>query len=145
MRTPLHLSLLRPSGRLATALLLLAAFASVACANTKVAEDPVWGKQPCAHCKMIVGEPRHAGQLTTKTGDRLFFDDPGCLVLAQHKRAKEVDMLWVRDDAGKWIDARAARYRTGAKTPMNFGYIADTAGTLRFADLEKAMIKGRGE
>lgn len=122
--------------------LLMLMLASVACADPKQAKDPVWGKEPCAHCKMIVGEPRHAAQLTTHDGERLFFDDVGCMALEASKRGAKVDQLWVRSDANAWVPARATKYRKGAKTPMNFGYLSDPAGPLSYDAVSTAVHGG---
>ncbi|MBI4953148.1 MAG: hypothetical protein HY908_14030 [Myxococcales bacterium] len=123
---------------------LLAPVAWLACAGGDKPVDPVWGKQPCAACAMLVSEPRHAGQLVTESGDRFYFDDPGCLAAylaertASAEPAARVGAAWVRDEAGSWIDARSARYRTGARTPMDYGFEAQADGTASFADVERA-------
>jgi hypothetical protein len=52
-----------------------------ACTASDGPVDPVWGKQPCAHCAMLVTEARFAGQALEKTGARHYFDDLGCLAL----------------------------------------------------------------
>ena len=87
--------------------------------------DPVWGKQPCAHCSMLVSERATAAQLTTVAGERLFFDDLGCLIGATHERGLHVSGSWTRDMDGKqWIEVSSTRYMEGARTPMDFGFMA---------------------
>lgn len=115
--------------------------ANVACADPRIAEDPVWGKQPCAHCKMLVSDPKYAAQLTTKRGDRLYFDDPGCLVREQARLGAVVEALWVRTAKGVWVDARAARYRDGANSPMNFGFAVDANGKFDFAAVTRTLLR----
>lgn len=91
----------------------------VACAKTDEPADPVWGKEPCAHCAMLVSDPRFAAQIGGD-GERKYFDDVGCMAswLEKHQ-AKRV---WVHED-GKWVDAKSARYLSGASTPMDFGFV----------------------
>lgn len=110
---------------------LLIGLAGIACRTSDAPVDPVWGKQPCSHCKMLVQDPRFAAQVITPQSERAYFDDVGCLVsyLAEHPNAKDAR---VRDAAGRWVDARAARYRAGASTPMGFGFAVDASGPLDF-------------
>lgn len=106
-------------------LVALAVVASIACAKTDDPVDPVWGKEPCAHCAMVVGDRRSAAQIGGD-GERRYFDDVGCMAswLEKHSAAH----AWVRDEDGRWIDARAARYAEGAKTPMDFGFVPSKSG-----------------
>ena len=84
--------------------------------------DPVWGKQPCAHCAMLVTEARYSAQLTTQDPERIWFDDIGCLIAYIADRKPKVAHLWVHDAVTpRWLDATATRYQDGAKTPMDFG------------------------
>src|SRR5262245_20768546 len=65
-----------------------------------VPDGPVavaWNQQPCAHCRMLVGEPRHAAELVTRDGDVEFFDDPGCLFHYLHEQTPDVHRLWFHD------------------------------------------------
>lgn len=111
-----------------TLLLLPALLLEAACENADQPLTPAWGKQRCGHCSMVVGERRFAGQAVATTNERLFFDDPGCLatyVLAhQHVRH-----AWVLSD-GRWVEARAARFTAGAKSPMDYGFEARGDGQL---------------
>lgn len=98
---------------------------TVACERTDRPVDPVWGKEPCSHCAMLVGDRRFAAEIVVN-GERRFFDDIGCYVLwtSEHPRAK-VEHAWVREaEEGRWIDASSARYVQGARTPMDFGFEA---------------------
>lgn len=123
------------------ALLLLGAalcFTAVACENPNQPETPVWGKQRCDECAMVVGDPTSAAQLTTTSGERHFFDDPGCLAAYVAGHHPSVRSMWVRTGAGAWVDARSARFATGATTPMDYGFrVADDGGAV-WSDLEKA-------
>lgn len=107
------------------ALLQLAIVAIAACAENAAPIDPVWGKQPCGSCGMIVGDRRYAAQVLAPNGQRSFFDDPGCLVHYLADRRITPTGTWVREAHGeRWLDARAARYARGARTPMDFGFEA---------------------
>ncbi len=119
--------------------LVLAAI--VACTKTDEAVDPVWGKEPCAHCRMLVGERRYAAQVVSD-GDRKYFDDIGCMVsfLAEHKAERS----WVRVD-GRWADAKGARYAKGAKTPMDFGWEARAEGGVGWDEMRDDVIARRSE
>lgn len=88
--------------------------------------EPVWGKEPCAHCAMLVGEPRTAAQAVNARGDHVFFDDIGCLVLWSTEQKKAPPQrLWVHAATGKsWLPARSARYLGGQQTPMDYGFVA---------------------
>jgi nitrous oxide reductase accessory protein NosL len=105
--------------------------------------DPVWGKQPCAHCAMLVSERPHAAQATLEDGRRLYFDDIGCLVSSLEAERAATRGAWVRDGAAeRWLDARSARYRSGARTPMDFGFEAHPAGGLSYDEM-RALVLAR--
>ena len=102
------------------------------CAGGSGPVDPVWGKQACDSCKMIIGDRRYAAELLLEDGERRFFDDVGCL--AEYLRAHgSAGSAWVRDEHGTYIDARRARYVTGVHTPMDYGFVAAAGGTVDFA------------
>lgn len=118
----------------------------VACGpSTPEPQDPVWGKQPCAHCAMVVDDRAHAAQLVTEEGDRHYYDDIGCMLAwdAEHPRLAVV--RWVRNPAAElkaagaagWLDAERTAYRTDAQTPMDFGLEAAATGV----DLAAARAK----
>jgi copper chaperone NosL len=108
---------------LAVALVVLTAVACEPSADTPV--DPVWGKQACAHCGMIVGERRYAAELTRADGARAFFDDDGCMVAFLREEQATPRRLWVHDaDSERWLEASSARYEEAGRTPMDFGFVA---------------------
>lgn len=116
----------------------------IACSSAPSPEDPVWNKQPCDHCKMIVGDKRYAASLIDARGERRFFDDIGCLAAFDKSPAKA---RWVRDEvSGKWLAAETAHYRKDATTPMDYGYSAhsDPPG-LSYAALKEAIAKKEGD
>jgi hypothetical protein len=115
----------RRTRRLVGASLLLA----LSCQSVEQPEDPVWGKQSCGSCAMLVSDRHFAGQAITARGERLFFDDPGCLAtyVSQHDG---VQHAWLMSARGQWIDAEKAHFEAGAKSPMDYGFQVTEAGTL---------------
>jgi copper chaperone NosL len=104
-----------------------------------VPADPIWGKQACDHCVMLISEQQPAAQATLADGSRKFFDDVGCLVEWLKQEREPTRHLWVRSPQGqRWIDARAARYRGGQRTPMDYGFLAAPEG-LSFDELARAI------
>ncbi len=123
--------------------LVLLLLAAGGCSSNDGPVDPVWAKQPCAECKMLVSDRRFAAQALLADGARLYFDDIGCLV--QHLRGKQATRIWARDAVHDgWVDAESARYRSGALTPMNYGFEVDReSGDLRFDDVKREVLARR--
>lgn len=125
------------------ALLVLACAA--ACRSIPDAPSAIaYDREACAHCRMLIGDPRYAAQLVTTEGDVFDFDDPGCAFahLAQHR--PRVHRLWFRDAArDRWLAASEVRFARVAETPMGYGLAATdaAAGTLGFD--EAAAIVAR--
>ena len=117
---------------------LAAAALAIACENPSRATEPVWGKQTCAYCSMILSQPRFAAQLTTAGGERFFFDDPGCMAAWVRQHQPRVRSMWVREGNG-WIDAKTARFRRGDKTPMDWGLAPAPDGTVGWSSVEQAV------
>ena len=122
------------------ALLLVFATVAVGCEAPNEPLEPVWGKQPCAHCAMLVSQRDTAAQLTTDGGERFFFDDPGCMVAYIAQRNPKVRSMWVHL-ASQWVDPKVARYRRGGATPMDFGFIPSADGEASYADLERVVLQ----
>lgn len=102
-------------------------------------EPVAWNHQACAHCRMLVGEPPHAAQLTTRGGDVAFFDDPGCLMNYLHDRKPDVHRLWFHDSTSdRWLSGAEVGFVTGATTPMGYGFAAVPHGTPGAIDLATA-------
>jgi len=124
-----------------TLLAILLGAALAACARTDGAIEPVWGKQPCAHCAMVLSDKRFGAQLVTDAGDRFHFDDAGCMVLFVEEHRGHVRRAWVRDaQSGAWLDAEKARYAAGAATPMDFGFEARAGGDLAWEDVRARVL-----
>jgi copper chaperone NosL len=118
---------------------LALALATSACEDATRPVDPVWGKQPCASCAMLVSERRYAAELSTARGDRLFFDDVGCLAAYLREHRPEVRGIWAHDGS-RWVDARVARFAPGQRTPMDYGFAVAEAGAASFEDVERAVV-----
>jgi hypothetical protein len=130
--------------RLHTHLLALG-LAVFGCQSGDEPVDPVWGKQACASCSMLVSEPPHAGQLVTNDGARLYFDDLGCMAAYPAERSVTPRKMWARNADGKWVDATTAKYRSGQRTPMDYGFAVANDGDLDFAQVEAAARKRKEE
>jgi copper chaperone NosL len=107
---------------------LLAALLATACASE--AGPPVvhWGVDECAHCHMILAEPRFAAVARGPAGEEARFDDLGCLVTwaagaqAQGPEAPRWE-LWAHDAAGEgWLPVDRAHFTAGrVASPMGSG------------------------
>ena len=112
---------------------------AMSCSDAPLAAvEPVWGKQQCSHCAMLVSEKPPAAQAVTSDSKRRFFDDVGCMIAWELREHPVVTARWVRAD-GKWVDPAAARFSAGHSTPMDFGFLADSAGALGFAEVRAAV------
>ena len=130
-----------PISRRSALAVLLGAVAAVACKPSDAPAEPVWGKEPCAHCKMLVSDKRYAAQVIDDSGEHRFFDDIGCMVLWMDAR-QPPSRAWVRESTtGAWLDARTARYARGARTPMDFGFEARTGGEIAFEGVRAAVLE----
>jgi hypothetical protein len=114
----------------------------LACEDTSTAVDPVWGKQACASCSMLVSDRRYAAEVVTVDGTRVFFDDPGCMATWLAEGRGQARHAWVHTGAGAWVDARTARYARGQSSPMGFGFAPDDHGAAEWADIE-SDVRGR--
>jgi copper chaperone NosL len=140
---------LRPPARwLALALAWLAA----ACSQPTSGPLPIaWGREPCAHCSMAIGEARFAAELRLGPRELLRFDDFGCAMvwLAEHADSGEPLEIWVMDqDREEWLDARVAFYRPDQRTPMAWGFGAVSsreAGAVDFDAARSAVLAGERE
>lgn len=122
---------------------MLAASLTSACKSSEAPTEPVWDKEPCAHCRMLVSDKRYAAQVIDETGERHFFDDVGCMVLwtEAHPRLAHA---WVRGStSGVWLEARSASYVHDARTPMDFGFEARTGGAIDFEAVRAAVLETR--
>lgn len=127
----------RMRGRLVLAALLLAA-----CGPAGGPQPIVYDREPCAHCRMLISEPRFAAQLETLEGEIQSFDDPGCLLAALETRPEGFRAIWfhhVRED--RWLDAEHVAFDEAGRTPMGYGLGAVAAGTQGALSLEQARAR----
>jgi hypothetical protein len=88
-----------------------------------------WDREVCGHCRMHVGEPRHAVQLVTRDDVVTNFDDVGCALRFLAERQPAVHRLWFHGDGETWIAADRVGFVTAAVTPMGSGLVAVEAST----------------
>jgi hypothetical protein len=119
--------------------MLLVALAVACQGASDPPKDPVWGKQPCSSCAMLVSDPRFAAQLLTDSGDRLYFDDVGCMAAFFIKRKTKGGQAWVRSNTGAWVQAGLAHFSNGAKTPMDYGFEFSASGSLGWEAVQTAV------
>lgn len=102
----------------------------LACGPTKVEpEEPVWNKQACAECMMLLSDRRTAAQAQLPDGTHVFFDDFGCLVQWLSRPPELPRGTWVRAPSGSgWVDASKAYYSEGHMTPMDYGLVSAQSG-----------------
>lgn len=103
-------------------------------------EEPIWGKQQCSHCAMLVSEKAPAAQLLTAEGKRRFFDDLGCMVAFEEREHPKVAARWVRTPADDgWVDPATVKFSGGKVTPMDFGFLPDARGSVSFERVKVAV------
>jgi copper chaperone NosL len=122
--------------------------AVAACESADAALEPAWGKTACSACAMLVSDKRFAAELVTLKGDHLFFDDPGCMASYLAEHGGRALHAWVRATSGNWVDAKTARFKAGAKTPMDYGFETTTDGNDDWSRVDAAArtrLASRGE
>jgi copper chaperone NosL len=106
-------------------LLLILALVGACGQSDDAPKEPVWGKQPCENCAMLLSEKAHGGQLVTVEGERLYFDDLGCMVAWTDAHPQLARRQWVRTaDTQAWLPLAQAGFAPAKHTPMDFGFIA---------------------
>jgi hypothetical protein len=93
---------------------------------------------------MLVSDARYAAQLLTPSGERLFFDDIGCMLEHEQEHSGALRNAWVRQ-GGAWIDAATARYAAGAPSPMNYGLVPEADGALDLDGARRTLDAQRRE
>ena len=119
----------RPARRAVAALGLACAMALASCGPAEGPQPIVFDREPCAHCRMLISEPRFAAQLQDEDGRVASFDDPGCLLAYLEARRPPVRALWfhhVRED--RWLSGETVAFEAGQSTPMGYGLGAVEAG-----------------
>lgn len=104
--------------------------------------DVVWDKAACAHCRMHLGEPAFAAQLTTTDGRTFLFDDPGCLFTWSAASQPTVHATWFHHRTeDRWLPASAVAFVAVDTSPMGFGLAAVDPGTTGALDLDAARAR----
>jgi len=134
----------------ASRLLPLAVLAAAlgACGPPDGPQPIAWNREPCAHCRMLIGDPAFAAQLHLADGAVESFDDPGCLFARLEARPARVHALWfhhVRED--RWLPAEAVAFVRVPHTPMQFGFGAVDAGAAGAVPIEavRAELRARAD
>ena len=125
--------------------IIMILFLSIACEKGMAKpEEPMWGKESCGRCRMILSEKRYAVQRILQSGQIIFYDDMNCAL--EDANHKDEGKLYVRPfGSDDWVPAETARYNSGFQTPMNSGIGAmKNGGTLTFAEVQK-LILGKKE
>jgi len=122
----------------ACALLVGAVSLAGACRPAPGPDPIVYDREACAHCRMLISEPRFAAQRKDASGTASF-DDPGCLLASLEGRPAPAGGLWfhhVREE--RWIPGDRVAFEPVPKTPMGYGLGAVDAGTAGALSLETA-------
>jgi len=122
--------------------LALLALALAACGRESGPQPIAFDREACAHCRMLISDPRFAAQLETQDGEVRSFDDPGCLLAELAARAPAVRTLWfhhLRED--RWLDGAHVAFVETERTPMGYGLGAVDAGAPGALTLEQARAR----
>jgi copper chaperone NosL len=126
-------------------LALAAALAAPACRRGEGPQPIVFDREPCAHCRMLISEPRFAAQLQGADGTVASFDDPGCLFAYQAARPPAEGALWfhhVREE--RWLPGDRVAFTDVTPTPMGYGLgavDADTPGALALGEARARVAR----
>jgi len=116
-------------------LAVLAGLALSAC-STSGGPVEVTTSDSCAHCRMVVSDPRLAAQIAAPGEDPVFFDDIGCLAKTRGS-GRPLDVVYVADHrTGVWVRADAAiySYAPAVATPMGSHILAHADDASRARD-----------
>ena len=125
----------------ATVSVALAA-AALACAPAEGPQPIAWDLEACAHCRMLIGDPSFAAQLTTTEGVVSSFDDPGCLLSAEASLPDVRERWFHHLREGRWIRGDRVGFVKVPRTPMGFGLgavDAEEPGALSLAQAREAV------
>jgi hypothetical protein len=129
-----------------TAVSTAVAAAALACAPADGPQPIAWDREPCAHCRMLIGDPAFAAQLQTADGVVASFDDPGCLLSAEAAHAGVRARWFHHVSEDRWIPGDRVGFVRVPRTPMGFGLGAVDAGepgSLSLADAREAVAAAR--
>jgi copper chaperone NosL len=100
----------------------------------------------CAHCGMLISEPRFAAAYRAHGSEALVFDDIACLLAAVSREADpRVLRFWFHDVAtSEWMDGERAVFIKSERlrTPMAGGLVAyrDAAAARRGAEEHQGQV-----
>jgi copper chaperone NosL len=120
----------RGRSALVALLALAGVLAAAGCAPPDEPQPIAWDREPCAHCRMLIGDPAFAAQLVRADGRVESFDDPGCLLARLDEQQPRVHALWfhhLRED--RWLPGDGVAFVRVSPTPMNYGFGAVDPGT----------------
>lgn len=104
----------------------------------------VYGRDACAHCRMVISQPGFAGEIRDVSGQISKFDDVGCMLISIAGAGRETPEAWVEDfDAKTFVPLLKATLVRGAlDTPMGHGIVAfeDPAKAEAFAAQKNATV-----
>jgi len=119
-----------------------AALALAACRPPEGPQPIVYDREPCAHCRMLISEPRFAAQLVAQDGSVASFDDPGCLLAYLESREPRVRALWFHHDReDRWLPQEQVAFEELPHTPMGYGLGAVEAGSPGSLSLAEARAR----
>ncbi|HTM23198.1 MAG TPA: hypothetical protein VL172_21905 [Kofleriaceae bacterium] len=101
--------------------------------SNRLPDEPqpiAWDREPCAECRMHIGEPGFAAQLVLDDGRVLNFDDPGCLLKYVREQQPRIHRAWVHhrtDD--RWLPLDQAGFVAADHSPMGYKLAAVDPGT----------------
>lgn len=111
----------------------------MACSPADGPAPIAFDRTPCAHCGMLVGDPRFAAQIQTVEGDVLAFDDPGCLLLWRAAHSDMPAAVWYHHlHEERWLRESEVAFVGVPDSPMGFALGAVSAGPAGAFDLEEA-------
>ncbi|MDZ5783137.1 nitrous oxide reductase accessory protein NosL [Marinococcus luteus] len=97
--------------------------------DNMTAEEP--GKdETCYYCEMGIPHPEDeqsvfTAQAITNEGERVFFDDSGCIENAEKEQGEKFAKVWVKDyNSDEWFELEDATVVSGDsfETPMSYQY-----------------------
>lgn len=86
-----------------------------------------YGEDICAHCGMIISDPRFAAVIVSPTGESRKYDDLGCMLDDYSHSQAEMAAIYIHDyNTSTWLDGKAAYYvrANDLHTPMASGLVA---------------------
>ena len=103
--------------------------ASAACGVKAEGPPPIEiDRTPCAHCGMLISEPRYAAAYKSPRREAQVFDDIGCLLASATREAGRGELrFWFHDArTAHWIAGSEATFVKSARfrTPMSGGLVA---------------------